>query len=1802
MTKEIKLFSKDKLKFSEKFYKLMDILISKDKNIHEAIFLKTIYYLQFISLFFSEQIQFLDKNSKVDIILIYIQKLIRIKELFRNYYHSFKIFVYIIFFIMIFGIIFLLIICGRTNLNSIYSFNKFLIHTLIKIFIFFEFNIILDCCFSVFCFGFKENNPNFENDIKCGGNDNMTIKIISVIFIIISIILKFLFHIFYTDLFIFSSSCFSKVSCHYDLYMDINAIFNSVFIIQIYSINREIFFIFNLFYSVILLFYYLKYYLYYNSNMNFLAGIFHILYAWTCIFCLIFVYIDFNEKGIVYIISSIFICFLFINLKNKIEKDLFYNNSLFNLTEVHKSLYFINIFKEKLNNFEHHIENKSFVGGLIDILAKEKNKVKIYKLIKEEKNEDLEKKLKLLFKGALKERKLRKYIIELILKLFLFTYEDNPDIYLNISLFYLLFIRNYCQSMYYFQKISFMKLNLIERFAFKRLKMHINKIIRQNLMPYSEQNLSLENTDISIYFKYDVLSHNFFDEITKEMELSLDFWHEFKKYSRIKNYEINYNKVFELTDKIKTTEENIVKMWEDLLKLYNGINEYFYLYNEYIEQIIDDNRKKKDLDLLKKRNDSMFENINSNYYMILFNKDTGIIICNIDKGSEGIIKHCNKRICKIFNYKISELKDENITKLMPKLFEAEHSKYIQNYFKRGSNTYVEKQDFKTFAKDKYNSIIQIKLGLKLFPILNDNVLMAGVIIKENIDDLIILDKDFYIQGMSQKLMKIFNLNDNDSFFQNNQIPFYALCKKFVNFYNMFIRNKLNEKNQDLLLDQENIIDNNNNKIKDFEEKESPKPVEKEAEKIDEINENIQVNENIELEFEIKIPQFVLDYFKVSKKSRNQNEALSDNDEEENEDNINLDNKNKENLFDTDDEENEKASLLHENYGTISKRIGAKKSRQYFYMPGTENTFGKTPYTPTPTDKSDYTDDLRTRIQIEQEKVDHRSNEEKIFIETIDEYKSLFAKEKFNELEDLIDLYNKDSTFNEYKFNLGFDKNKFDGNQILYIVRCIDNQIDDDVSSEKTIGEYNPSSMKYKKEKIEAIKPLFELLKEEQEDLVKKSQSFLKLSMENKKFIEILENAKKEIDKLSKIHGTKKEELLEDENSSQTSQSGYDNDLIQKNKIEEIKSKLLNNSNNFHTIKYIRFVMILLTLFAIVFSIVYTLKICEIKKSLKNISVIHLYMLQSSFLTTQMISIFISLKLFLDSKLKHINFDITNSDDPDFFNYTQYNEDLYITAKYIYNNINHYLSELEIGVGEFLSDEQLISFYWNDINITYPENNFLKNNNKKTNESFPSAMDQFLCNCVRFLKFNNIEDYLSQASPNFEFEKFFNYTTYLIIENGYNSILPEQFKKLKKVADIFSDYNNNKKIVLIAAIGLFAGCCALVLISFIMLIRITNGDMTELFKKISKIKGDKIEERIKKFEIFLSNLNEFREKDTYEFLEETKIKSNNFTSQNGPLKLKHKQTQRTKNFLDGILPEKKNSDSNLFSSGYYLEDKKYIPLTILNEYFIHSALITIFFITFLVLIYIYSIEMIKDINSLLLIEKFFYGKLIVSSTEIVELKCYLSSCQNTTTLNYDDFRNYSSIDKIIKGIKKFKEINDYYNNRFVVDSCKALMQEKQDNSTAFICIKDQIAQTGNNTYNLMKILENKINNIYNLDSMKSNQPEHSRISLFKSDEYQKIEHIFHFYVEKLNDVISQVIKSNLISYLSDKKRIIIILVSCLIIVQILYFFIFMGIYIPRLIHFIAVSRSVIKIIPTPIIMVTQELEKWIESKANNNFSF
>ena len=67
-------------------------------------------------------------------------------------------------------------------------------------------------------------------------------------------------------------------------------------------------------------------------------------------------------------------------------------------------------------------------------------------------------------------------------------------------------------------------------------------------------------------------------------------------------------------------------MWNNLLKIYGGVNEFFELYLEYIEQINDDDLKKRDLESLRRKNDNFSEHLNNNYYAVLFSKETGIII------------------------------------------------------------------------------------------------------------------------------------------------------------------------------------------------------------------------------------------------------------------------------------------------------------------------------------------------------------------------------------------------------------------------------------------------------------------------------------------------------------------------------------------------------------------------------------------------------------------------------------------------------------------------------------------------------------------------------------------------------------------------------------------------------------------------------------------------------------------------------------------------------------------------------------------------------------------------------------------------------------------------------------------------------------------------------------------------------------------------------------------------------------------------------------------------------------------------
>ena len=1769
MAKDIILFLKEELTFKDKFYALMDLLISKQAESYgESFLLMTIFYLQIISAFFSEQLGVFDSsNGKSDQILNYIENVMRLKGLFQNYYSIFRIIKIVLFVIILLMIIHFLISCLFMTRTSFYSYNNMFINYYIKIFLYIAYNIISDMTLSDFCLGSAEFNPNYKN-IKCSSQTQVYSVLLDLIFIILSLCLFVFINLYYSDSFYLSNSYFAKMSCNYDTYWAFNSTIISLLLVQVKFLTKELFLIYNLVISILLFSYYIRHYLFYDKNINIYTGIFHILYTWTSIYCLVFAYISFKEKGIIYILTSVIVCFFYFNIKNRIESYIFLDTPFYKISNKYYLLYYFRSLIDIINNVEENSEDKSFLSGIIRMHEVEcpnpncltKTKGNIYLPLTNKWNDQSKKEVE--------DDVFLKNFIVIVMNYFLYTHECSVDMYLNLSLYYLKVIGNYCQAIYYYKKATELKLTSRDEFSFIRLGLQISKVLSEKLKPPNEQCSELENLDVSMYYKYDSLSQSFLDEINNDVNLSLEFWKAFRAPLREANKKIDFNKIFELTDKIRITKKNVEDMWNKLIQIYGGVNDYFELYVEYVEQINDDDLKKRDLESLRRKNDSFGEHMNNNFYSVLFNKDTGIIIANGNKGSEGIIELSNKEIENIFKFKAFDLKGMNLTSLMPKLFAQDHSKYIEDYFKIGEKKLIDKSDFKSFGKDKNNSILKVKLALKLFRVLNDEVYFVGLILKENIDDIILLDDKFNIQGMSLKLMKILNIN-NKNLFQENEIPFYVICRKFVNFYSIFFQGK---KKGDVSEKQLFTIEEEGSKGKEEENKNENKKNEKE-----DIHENIEINENVELEYEIKLPQFLIDYSEKTNKK---------------EDKAGIQ------LISIPTESEEQNDVIEE-YDETDLLIEEEKGKEKNKTP-TPTPDGETP-TPGGIHISDSIGEESEITNIEQKiGFNKQSDEEKLYNSKIEQYKSLFNEGKTSDLEELIDNCNKNSASVEYKFNFTFDKYRYGNKQLSYIVRCIDNKNDIGKSQEESAVDLDPKAAKYKKEKAESIKPYFEISEEEKKEIIELPETFLKLSLENKRFQKLLQLCKDDINKMSKLHGQKKEEVLEDENSSQSSQTGFDSGLVKKNRIEEIRSNLLTNISGFYTIKYLKIIIVLIGIFAFIFSLVYLVFFKKLYTNLKNTSNLNINLFQTTLWTTELISIFVSFRTLYERDVinalqnpseKSFVFNDYLTEDGSGLGSKLYYQTCINFCFTLYDKLSKSYGSIEMEIPKYLSDEKLMELYWNRINISYMNETYMDySGGKRDDESFPMAMNQLLSNSITYFEsttFNGLdENKIKTFNSSFDSNKmYFEYMTHLIIENGYDNILPNQFNKLMKIPDILTKYNSHKTSSIKTLICLYGVIIVILCLLFCFLIHLTNKSMTDGIEKVTKIRLEKIEEIIKRIKTFNSNLKKFRERDLKS--EDNKEEGEDENKNLEGSKIIDSNGERTKKKMD-------QESSLVNSNGFNTDFKKYIPLTILNYSFFFSVIILVIVIASLIPILLLTIKMVKNTNQLIIVQNYIYGKLISSSTSTIEVKCFMSSCNNRTNASYDELVNMDLIQEVIKGVNIFPQVDDFYNYKFLLDACGAAMKDT-NNENYTRCKEDNLIISANNTDNLLKLIDDLVDSIHKEYEMNQDDLNYNKKNLFNTTYFRQIEYMFYNYVFNVGDNFADVVIDDLNNYLSQGNSLVVVIAVVIGLIICLYCLIFGVIIIKRLIHHLSVSRCIMKIIPTTVIISTPELEAWIENK-------
>ena len=1806
MSKEVNFFIPEYVSRKTQFYRYMDTLIShKSDSKTECILLILISYIQLISGFFCKQVEILKEEETPDNYFILLQRVIRIHDLFSDSFQIYSILLYIIFILLIIITLLFLYRVRQTGKVASYSFYEIIINFFLKIFLYILYQPILDFCLSLLCL--EDKNPHFSDETAKCNTDNIFLFIIMILIFLYTIFLALFLSLFYNESFLLSNSPMSRVNTNYELYLNINAFIFSIILNFTYSIGNIIFILYNTVMSLVLLNYYLNSRPFYDSTISYLIGFFHMLYAWTSLFTLFFYFIRVYQVSIVYISILLILLWMYYNMHQKMNDRITLDKPFHQLSDKFSILLYIRYIINKYKTIETNLADKAKIIGIIFLHKRECplpecpskfNKKKFYLPITDEWSNPN--------KMEFNDRVYLQNFIIFIYDYFLSKNFFDNDILINLSMYYLQTIGNYCKSMFYHQKTGDNIMNIQEKLMHFRAGEQISKTLIKTCRPSIEIAANLEYVNFSQFFKYQNLAEKFKVNIIRDVHLCKEFW-KLLVTKDLKRKILDFNEIFELTDKVRLTKQTIDKLWDDIIGTYNGYNELFELYENYVESINDDSLTLRELLKIKNKNLAM-EGI-FNYYNILFSNDTCIIICSGDKNKEGTIEKVSQNITEFFGYKEEEVKGINIGALMPKMFEREHTGFIKKHIEIGEKKVVDKT-FRTYAKDKNNALIVINLSIKLFPILGENTFFCAMMTREEIEDIILLDSDYNIQTMSSKLHDIFGLSND--LFQEVEIPFWMICKEFIRHFQTFMMNnsKVKNFNQMQLKNYKNNLKNegyitqmNNEKIEIKKSNISNDAVSKNENKMEVTELDFEINENAEVEWEISIPDFLRKFQEnfISAKTMYMNN---------NQGKENIDNN-----IQQEDDQDETALLIKKSNNNQYNRLKAIKSLQ------TENT-----------------------NYINNDQIKNFQNE-------IARYRSLFNSGNKQTISELIQILDKKKLLSDkiYKFIVSFNQLIYGEKRVAYIIRCIDNKEEADSKTsgqnqenEKKRGtttqiDLNEQRKKYF-DKSNYLKDMNEILKKSEIQILRMRTNIEQLDIlanHDNNIRNLIDNFHKEIRKFSRVLGMNNMNIFEDGGSQTSSQSDYTNSITKKTRIQEIKSHIMNNVNNFYTLILIKFLFIVFMLGTIVIGIISIIKFGALLTSIEEVDLLHSNTLKLGF----------NFIYFLTRINSFIALSKIRNDLNDEFKYN-----IYLNNKTNFNNIDEeydvFIKNEKTNMDLLVQDLEDLSykvmFYFSDSISDFQQREYYfqfipyyKGVDAEAGGeiSFPLSIELYSSILFRLGKTEKL--YFPYKFPENDLNNVKNVTKYLnlnALDNPYLTVVPYLLDLLNNNTRVCSDENNKGGFGIYTIIIIYSIITTIFAGFYSFFLYLTNKNMEEGMLKLTKIDPKLIGETIKTIDFFnrnaLSRYIEFTDKENKEnkIINENKkkakakkgktiIKKNKENKENNDNKSiktkkskkdfknmdnKIKEENKENNKLNNInnkIKEKKNKKEIEEAMGYY-DTSAHKRLKILTVSYFQSLILILIFIIFVIILVINLSNFLSNIKELLITKDYFSFDHIIENLELLNMKLKMSQ-RNISNNDFYNLTNYAknsenSVIKIYNQISKQKVLKDFYEKKYIASICSVLYDESSNDFSK--CKNDNLIGYTSNVEEVKYIFSQKLDNIqreYNLNSQNNNN--YSSFYEFSTDNYGELEYINIEYFHKIIDIYCDVIEKSREEYGTQEEGNIKIIIIMMIIFLWIFCLYVIFIYVNNLVHLLLISRCIFKIIPTRVINQTKDLEDWIDDK-------
>ena len=669
------------------------------------------------------------------------------------------------------------------------------------------------------------------------------------------------------------------------------------------------------------------------------------------------------------------------------------------------------------------------------------------------------------------------------------------------------------------------------------------------------------------------------------------------------------------------------------------------------------------------------------------------------------------------------------------------------------------------------------------------------------------------------------------------------------------------------------------------------------------------------------------------------------------------------------------------------------------------------------------------------------------------YKSLFEQERFEELENLFEINTK-RNYISFRFNFSFERFIFHNNNYFYLIRCINNNKQKDYNNNENsdLNLHSLCNNQIIKDKIISLLEINEIDELEKELFESHIKNFLDLTNLNFNLKKNLKQNYHNIKFNSKVHGDNVyENSIIDENSSQNFGLSFNSNISKLSKIIESRNKILQNEITSNKIIYLKILLFLLLINAILFVFIYNQLYTKSKEKLDFIREYNNLLFSTKIIMIRIVNKVLDYSVLFYVKLYKYNI-ILN------YGYSSENEfiiDSKRKAKIWYNESMVKINYLERYILDIIKEpinKVWFKIYY-DYQIKVPWND---------SDYFPVIIKSSLYNAYYLFSAENLFQFddINLISDNYFIVS---YTTYNSINGIIKYILPNLISFIPKLLDHYLNYSNNlfflfQIILFFYTFIFFFFFFGIGIITFLSISQFNMG-----ITKVTKISQDNVENIILKFKKFKINLNEIihlnkinsYDNNNKNSIEENKSDSDKSINANNNNDLN---IEKTKNFrfYNKDISININKNNNTFSL-----DRQTLKKISFQRFIILYFTISLLFTAFFIIVFYYiPIYLIQCNSYLLKSHSYILENFLFTTTYLFKMKSLFANYTKIKNLNLNNNINKLLSNDLFDSLPKFKDFNAFYYNAFLLNACLALYEEKSENYTN--CLNIEIIHSINNT--------------------------------------------------------------------------------------------------------------------------------------------